>query len=224
MLYSQILSHERSRTEAQRCHAVALFDQVKAGQQPPVSPYDRMLLETTIAIIDRGIATQFEQDDAYFSSEFVVMLQQGMETIAVDDTLNGRWQIQDIRQVNDYDLAMGYDYDEFAIMHLDGYVNELIELVSQQYSARQARTTGVFDLTTDTNEDRRWAEYHIGCRVKARIFVPYEISQDWRTGLLHLSAHSERYNLEDEKGKVYSYVELKTIKAVSTEVETTCLI
>ena len=132
MLYSQILSNERSRTEAQKHQAVALYQQVRSGEMPSISPYDLMLIKTTAAIIDQGIATSFDQDDAYFRSEFVTMLRQGMETIAYDDTLNGRWQLKDTRAVSDHDLMIGYDHDEFAIMHLEGYVNELIELVSRR--------------------------------------------------------------------------------------------
>jgi hypothetical protein len=215
MLYSQILSNERSRTDAQRSKAVALFGQVKAGQQPTVSLYDQMLLKTTLLITERGVAVEFDQDEAYFGSEFVAMLQRGMNTIAIDDMVNGRWQIRAIKLVDADDLAMGYDHDEFAIMHLEGHVRELIDLVSKQTTDRLARITGVFDLTTDTDEDRLWAKNHVGCGVKARICVPYEISQNWRTGILRVSAQSGRYNLQDEAGKVFPYVELKTIQAAS---------
>ncbi len=87
------------------------------------------MLNTCVEVIRKGVQTKFDDDNAYFDSEFVRILTANLETIAVFNSHNDcTWHLKNPFECSLEDLEMGYNRDEFAMMHLDMNMQALIEL------------------------------------------------------------------------------------------------
>lgn len=139
MLYSQILNPYPDFTEEKAKKVADLLNEVLAGRIPShkLSSYDFVLLQAVKEVIERGLKYEFSSNfdnNEYWESEYLKVLYRWLETIAFYDT-DGMWFLKDISECSFEDFDFESYCDEFAVMHFDMNVGELLRSFLKLYKS-----------------------------------------------------------------------------------------
>ncbi len=139
MLYSQILNPYPDFTEEKAKKAASLLKDVLEGGKPScnLNLYDSAMLQAAKEVIERGLKYEFGSDfddNEYWESEYLKVLYRWLETIAYCDA-DGMWFLKDVTECSFEDFDLEYYRDEFAVMHFDMNVGELLRPFLKPYKS-----------------------------------------------------------------------------------------